>query len=368
MLMGKICRVGCVIVAADGAEVLAKGYHKRKGGPHAEAAALADAKARGVTPEQMSGATCYVTLEPCHRGPGKTTPPCDEALVASGLRNLHLAVMDPDVAFGNAGVTHLESHGVQVTVGTGADAVARSLRPYLHQRATKAPYVVLKVASTADGAIACADATSQWITGPGARAHSQQLRASSQAILVGSGTALADSPRLTVRVPEEELPPGYMKERSCSSSSPQAPCLEFSLPCATLVLRARSPSAPPLTVVRAPCAARRRLPPIGNPLRVLLDARGRVDDGPLLDTILAPTLIFTTAASQGSSARTAWEAAGVDVCEVPAAAHCAGDTAAALAEGGGDGAGVHLPAVLAELGARGIIQVMVEVRAPTERL
>lgn len=239
MLMGKICRVGCVIVAADGAEVLAKGYHKRKGGPHAEAAALADAKARGVTPEQMSGATCYVTLEPCHRGPGKTTPPCDEALVASGLRNLHLAVMDPDVAFGNAGVTHLESHGVQVTVGTGADAVARSLRPYLHQRATKAPYVVLKVASTADGAIACADATSQWITGPGARAHSQQLRASSQAILVGSGTALADSPRLTVRVPEEELPPG-------------------------------------------------RLPPIGNPLRVLLDARGRVDDGPLLDTILAP--------------------------------------------------------------------------------
>ena len=87
----RLLRVGCVIVAADGIEVLAEGFHKQKGGLHAEAAALAEAKARGVSREQMSEATCYVTLEPCHRGPGKTTPPCDEALVASGLRRIHIS-------------------------------------------------------------------------------------------------------------------------------------------------------------------------------------------------------------------------------------------------------------------------------------
>ena len=94
-------RVGCVIVASDGATVLGEGFHMQKGGKHAEAAALADVAARGVTREQMVTATAYVTLEPCHCGPGKTTPPCDEALVASGLREVHIALLDPDEAFGN---------------------------------------------------------------------------------------------------------------------------------------------------------------------------------------------------------------------------------------------------------------------------
>lgn len=140
------CRVGCVIVAADGKTVLGEGFHIRKGGPHAEAAALADAQQRGITFDQMSGATAYVTLEPCHRGPGKTTPPCDEALVASGLREVHIAILDPDPTFGNAGAEHLRKHGVRVTVGTGAEEVTGSLRPYLHHRRTGLPYVVLKVA------------------------------------------------------------------------------------------------------------------------------------------------------------------------------------------------------------------------------
>jgi len=304
----RFCRVGCVIVGADGEEVLAEGFHERKGGKHAEAAALADVEARGVTREQMSTATCYVTLEPCHRGPGKTTPPCDEALVASGLRQVHVALVDPDPAFGGgAGVEHLEAHGITVTVGTARDAIAASLRPYLHQRATGMPWVVLKVASTADGAIACADGTSQWITGPAARAHSQLLRAASQAILVGSGTALADAPRLTLRldsVGSAGLPAGAMA-------------------------------------------------PARSPLRVLLDARGRVASGPLLDTSLAPTLIFSTAASRESAARAAWAAAGIEVCEVPAAVE------GGEAEGGGGG-GVDLPSVLRELGTRGVIQLMVE--------
>lgn len=312
-----------VIVAADGVEILAEGYHQRKGGKHAEAAALADAKAKGVTRAQMEGATVYCTLEPCHRGPGKTTPPCDEALVKSGIKSIHVAVLDPDPVFANADNAYLRSEGVAVTVGTGADAVAASLRPYLHQRRTKRPYVILKVASAADGSIACADGTSQWITGPVARAHSQTLRASSQAILVGAGTALADSPRLTRRIDATAIPDGWL---------------------------------PPNNE--------------GGLLRVLLDARGRVTDGPLLDTALAPTLIFTTAASRGTSARASWEAKGVEAVEVPPASSGEDGGAAAAATGGGatvggDGAaaaggGVDLGAVLDALGARGIVQLMVE--------
>ena len=80
-----------MLIDSDGETLLAEGFHQRKGGPHAEAAALADARARGVTPEQFGRATAYVTLEPCHRGPGKTTPPCDEALVGAGIRMLHVA-------------------------------------------------------------------------------------------------------------------------------------------------------------------------------------------------------------------------------------------------------------------------------------
>ena len=253
--------VGCVIVAGDGEEILAEGFHKQKGGPHAEATALANAKERGITREQMEAATCYVTLEPCHRGPGKTTPPCDEALVASGLKSVHIALVDPDPSFGSpdgtscAAKVFLESQGVSVTVGTGAAAVAESLRPYLHQRSTKKPYVVLKVASAADGSIACQDFTSQWITGEAARADAQMLRASSQAVLVGSGTAIADNPRLTLRLNDEQLPEGWLK-------------------------------------------------PFANPLRVVLDARGRLT-GPcaLLDSSDARTLIFTTKGSIGTDAR-----------------------------------------------------------------
>lgn len=176
-------------------------------------------------------------------------------------------------------------------------------------------YLSHQVASTADGAIACADGTSQWITGPLARAHAQLLRAASQAILVGSGTSLADAPRLTVRLPEEQVPTGW-------------------------------------------------LPPRANPLRVLLDARGRVTGGPLLETALAPTLVFTTAASRGNAARAAWAAAGVEVCEVAAETQAAGASAngsgVSVGAGSDGGDGVALGAVLDELGARGIIQLMVE--------
>ena len=286
--------VGCVIVDADGESVLAQGWHRQKGGPHAEAAALADAAARGVPRAKMERATCYVTLEPCHRGPGKTTAPCDEALVAAGIRTLHCALLDPDPSFGG-GVAFLRANGVAVTVGTAADEVRASLRPYLHQRATARPWLVLKAACSADGAIACADGTSQWITGPAARAHAQLLRAASQAIIVGSGTAVADAPRLTVRLDDGALPDGA-------------------------------------------------LPPVRPALRVVLDARGRLRSGPLLDVSLAPTLVCTTDAAP-ADVRNVWADAGVEVAVVAA---------------GENGEGVDVGGVLDELGKRGVVQAMVE--------
>lgn len=287
--------VGCVFVAADGETVVAEGYHVQKGAPHAEAAALLDAQRRGVS-DQLAECTCYVTLEPCHRGPGKTTPPCDEAIVTCGVRSVHVALLDPDPTFGNAGVSYLKSCGIEVVVGTGAAAVAASLRPYLHQRRMLSPWIVLKVAASADGAIACADGSSQWITGERARAHSQLLRASSQAIIVGSGTAVKDEPRLTVRLGAGSLPTNW-------------------------------------------------LPPARAPLRVVLDASGRLVRGPLLDTTDAPTLICTTAAAPQSRID-AWKSAGAEVAVMPRASGASG--------------GVDLDAVLVELGRRGVIQAMVE--------
>ena len=106
---------------------------------------LMEVQDKGLSPDTLATATAYVTLEPCHRGPGKSTPPCDEAIVASGIRAVHVAVVDPDPAFGGVGVAYMRENGLQVTVGTGARAVERSLAPYLHQRRRKRPYVVLKV-------------------------------------------------------------------------------------------------------------------------------------------------------------------------------------------------------------------------------
>jgi len=117
--------VGCVIVGADG-EVLAEGFHEKKGGPHAEAAALAELREKSVPSEVVAAATAYVTLEPCTMGPGKTTPACDASLLAAGIRSLQIALLDPDPTFGG-GAAFLRSQGVEVTVGAAAEAVRASL-------------------------------------------------------------------------------------------------------------------------------------------------------------------------------------------------------------------------------------------------
>jgi diaminohydroxyphosphoribosylaminopyrimidine deaminase/5-amino-6-(5-phosphoribosylamino)uracil reductase len=182
-------RVGCVIVK-DG-QVVGEGWHQRAGTPHAEIHAL---QAAG---ESARGATVYVTLEPCsHHG---RTPPCAEALVQAGVGRVIAAMGDPNPLVGGGGIAMLTLAGIDARVGL-MEAEARALNPGFISRMTRQrPWLRLKTASTLDGKTALANGLSQWITGEAARADVQQWRARACAILTGSGTLLADNPRMNVR-------------------------------------------------------------------------------------------------------------------------------------------------------------------------
>lgn len=181
--------VGAVLVCRDGTSF--EGSTRRPGGRHAEREVLARAG------ERARGATLYVTLEPCSFE-GRT-PPCADAVVEAGVARVVVAVADPDHRVSGGGIDVLRRAGVEVEVGPGADAVEAQLAPYLTHRRTGRPHVVLKLAATLDGRVAAPDGTSQWITGPEARADAHRIRAESDAIMVGAGTVRADDPRLTVR-------------------------------------------------------------------------------------------------------------------------------------------------------------------------
>lgn len=182
-------RVGCVIVAADGTFV-AEGFHAGAGTAHAEVAALRTAG------DRARGATAYVTLEPCaHAG---RTGPCAEALIAAGVSRVVFAQGDPNpVARGGAEV--LAAAGVDVVGGVRALQAQALNAAWARTIELGRPIVTWKFAATLDGRSAAVDGTSQWITGPEARADVHALRARCDAVLVGTGTVLADDPRLTVR-------------------------------------------------------------------------------------------------------------------------------------------------------------------------
>ena len=182
--------VGAVVLDAGGT-LVGEGATAPPGGPHAEIAALRQAG------DAARGGTAVVTLEPCaHTG---RTGPCAEALVAAGVARVVYAVDDPNpVAAGGAQV--LTEAGVTVVAGIEAHAAASgALRPWLHAVRTGRPFVTWKFAATLDGRVAAADWTSRWISSPASRADVHALRASVDAIVVGSGTVLADDPHLTVR-------------------------------------------------------------------------------------------------------------------------------------------------------------------------
>lgn len=188
--------VGCVVVRAG--SVVGEGYHSRAGGPHAEIVALEQAG------EEAAGSTVYVTLEPCdHTG---RTEPCSAALLDAGVSRVVVALADPHPEAAG-GADRLRERGVDVALGVCADAAARQNEIFLHTVATGRPFVIAKVAVSLDGRIAAADGASRWLTGEEARARAHALRAEADAVLVGSGTVLADDPALTVRHVDYDGPP-----------------------------------------------------------------------------------------------------------------------------------------------------------------
>ena len=188
--------VGAVVVR-DG-RLVAAGYHRRFGGPHAEVEAL---EAAG---DAARGAALYVTLEPCcHHG---KTPPCTDAILRAGVSRVVAAHRDPFPKVAGGGLTRLREAGLAVEVGPGAEAATALNAPYLKRVATGRPYVLAKWAMTLDGKTAVAGGDGRWISSKDSRAHVHEVRGRVDAILVGVGTALIDDPELTARPPGPRTP------------------------------------------------------------------------------------------------------------------------------------------------------------------
>jgi diaminohydroxyphosphoribosylaminopyrimidine deaminase/5-amino-6-(5-phosphoribosylamino)uracil reductase len=185
-------RVGCVI--AHNERVVGKGWHEKAGDAHAEINALVDAG------DNASGATAYVTLEPCSHS-GKT-PPCTDALIAAKISRVVCALEDPNPEVSGDGIKRLQQAGIEVQVGLMAAKAEEQNAGFLMRMRHGRPWVRIKLAQSMDGHIALANGSSQWISGPESRADVQRWRARSDAILTGVGTVLADDPSLNVRIHE----------------------------------------------------------------------------------------------------------------------------------------------------------------------
>lgn len=189
-------RVGCVLVR-DG-EVIGRGFHLRAGQAHAEVIALIDAG-------DASGATAYVTLEPCSHT-GKTAP-CCEALIAAKIVRVVVAMTDPNPLVSGTGIARLREAGINVDIGV-LEAQARKLNPgFIKRMETGSPWVRVKLAMSLDGRTAMDSGESQWITGAEARSDVQRLRARSCAIVSGVETVITDQACLTVRADEMSIDP-----------------------------------------------------------------------------------------------------------------------------------------------------------------
>jgi len=282
--------VGAVLVK-DG-RIVGEGFTQPPGGPHAEAVAIHQAG------EAARGATLYVTLEPCcHHG---RTPPCTEAVLAAGVREVHLSHLDPDPHVNGQGKAELESAGVKVFVGEGEEEARRINEAYIKHRSTGLPFVIAKFAASLDGKIAATSGDSRWVSGPESRRWAHRQRTAVDAIVVGVRTILIDDPDLTAR-PE----PGE---------------------------GARQPDGEPR-----------------QPLRVVVDSRGRTPASARVLQGPAGTLVATTDASPEAWRREMRDT-GVEVVVLPAR-----PTGGPASEGR-----VDLGELLRLLGSRDILSLLVE--------
>ncbi|MEP4380178.1 MAG: bifunctional diaminohydroxyphosphoribosylaminopyrimidine deaminase/5-amino-6-(5-phosphoribosylamino)uracil reductase RibD [Alphaproteobacteria bacterium] len=191
--------VGCVIVSGGPEKrILGRGWTQPGGRPHSETVALDQARAR-FGAQALVGASAYVTLEPCsHLG---RTPPCADALISARVARVVVACGDPDARVAGRGIARLEAAGIDVELGVGQAQAEEINLGFLTRVGAGRPMVALKTATTSDGRIATRTGASQWITGAAARRYAHLLRAQHDAIAVGIGTAEADDPSLTCRLP-----------------------------------------------------------------------------------------------------------------------------------------------------------------------
>lgn len=259
--------VGAVLVRAG--RLLAEGFHRGPGRPHAEADVLASSgtKARG--------ATLYVTLEPCAHT-DKRTPPCAPLVAAAGLSRVVVGMTDPNPKVAGRGLAALRAAGLRTDLGVLEDACRRLNAPYVRAMETGLPWVTLKIAQTLDGKVATAGGASRWITGEAARRHGHGLRARHDVILVGIGTVLADDPLLTCRVARGRDPVRVVVDARLET------------PPGARVLTAGGPAPTILgALARAANARRVRLEAAGARVLTVPGRAGRLDMGELLKALAA---------------------------------------------------------------------------------
>ncbi|MFZ7102375.1 MAG: bifunctional diaminohydroxyphosphoribosylaminopyrimidine deaminase/5-amino-6-(5-phosphoribosylamino)uracil reductase RibD [Peptococcaceae bacterium] len=216
--------VGAVIVKNK--QIVGQGYHRKAGTLHAERMALREAGA------EAAGADLYVTLEPCsHYG---RTGPCTEAIIESKIKNVYIAVLDPNPLVAGKGLKRLQEAGMGVQVGLKAQEAAKLNEIFFKYITTKSPFVALKTACSLDGKIATQSGHSQWITGQEARAYGHILRNRYDAVMVGIGTVLADNPALNCRA-EGGRDPVRVVVDSNLSISPEAKILNLNSQAPTLI-------------------------------------------------------------------------------------------------------------------------------------
>jgi len=202
--------VGAVLVGPDGT-VLGEGWHRRYGGPHAEANAVRDAETTHG-PDALRDATLYVNLEPCsHHG---KTPPCTDLILRKDIPRLVVGMIDPFPAVKGRGVRRMRDHGVDVQIGVLEPECRRLNEAFLNHVKTGRPLITLKVAQTLDGRVATPSGDSRWISGEASRQRVHRWRATLDSVLVGSGTARSDDPRLTVRHVDGRQPLRYVLDRT----------------------------------------------------------------------------------------------------------------------------------------------------------
>jgi diaminohydroxyphosphoribosylaminopyrimidine deaminase/5-amino-6-(5-phosphoribosylamino)uracil reductase len=275
--------VGAVVVREG--RIVGEGAYGGPGTPHAEVAALQAAGDMAV------GADVYVTLEPCaHDVSSETGQPrlsCSRALVEARVARVVFSMLDPDPRTAGLGRERLLAAGIAVEAGDGEAESAKVLEAYVKHRRTGRPFVIVKFAASVDGKIAAASGDSRWVSGPATLAWAHEMRTRIDAIMVGVSTVLVDNPQLTAR------PGGVAAQR--------------------------------------------------QPLRVVLDSRGRTPANAAVLAGGARTLVLTTAAA-GAAWRASVQGRGAEVLDLPA----------------DPGGRVSLPAVLDELGRRGVLTLLVE--------